>query len=142
MLYFKKSVFFVLLSVFSIVPAVSAQDVVLIANSDVSVDAIAASDVKNIFLGKKSDWGNGSKITFFTTAQVETQKVFLKSYVGKSINQYKRFWKKQVFTGKGKMPRSSANDQEMVNLVTSTGGTIGYIAAGTDLGNAKILSIK
>ena len=123
-------------------PGGEAQEVVVIANPDVSIDSITASDVKNIFLGKKSDWGNGSKITFFTTDQAETEKAFLKSYVKKSSSQYRTFWKKQVFTGKGKIPGSSANDQEMVSLVISTAGAIGYVSVEADPGKAKILSIK
>jgi ABC-type phosphate transport system substrate-binding protein len=141
-LYQKVLVLFFLFAVFMVAPSVGAQDVLLIVNADVPGDSITASDVKNIFLCKKTDWGNGSKITFFTTEEDATLSVFLKDYVGKSSSQYRTFWKKQVFTGKGKMPQSSGNDNEMVELVSGTGGAIGFVLKGADLGNTKTLSIQ
>ena len=124
MQYLKNWVLFLLIAVFLVVPAVGAQDVVLIANADVPVDSLSASDVKNIFLGKKTSWDGGGSITFFTSDEAATHKAFLKGHVGKSANQFKTFWKKQVFTGKGKMPVSAANDQEMVSQVSGTGVAI------------------
>lgn len=140
--YVKKLGLFFLVAIFLIAPSVSAQEVLLIVNPDVPVDSLTGGDVKQIFIGKKTDWGNGGKITFFTTEEAETLNVFLKNYVGKSSTQYRTFWKKQVFTGKGKMPRSSGNDQEMVELVSGTGGAIGFVSQGADLGNTKILPIQ
>ena len=124
------------------VSAATAQDLVLIANSDVPVDSISASDVEKIFLGKQTSWSNGSKIHFLTLKEPTTHETFLKSYVGKSPSQFKTFWKKQVFTGKGKMPKTAGSGQEMIDLVTKTSGAIGYVAAGTDLGGAKTLSVQ
>ena len=138
----KSFVLALLIAVFFCASLVSAQDVKLIANADVPVNAISASDVKNIFLGKKSSWDNGSKITFFTTDDSAVHETFLKDYVGKSPSQFQTFWKKQVFTGKGKMPLTSANDQEMVSQVAGTGGAIGYVSAGADVDGAKTLSIQ
>lgn len=142
MLYLKNTILFVLLSALLMAPMASAQDIVIIANPDVSLDSITPSDIKKIFLGKKADWGNGSKITFFTAGQRETHETLLKKFVKKTPSQYRIFWKKQAFTGKGKIPRSSGNDQEMVDLVISTKGAIGYVSAGVDLGRAKTLSIQ
>lgn len=133
---------FILFLFFLATPAVNAQDIMIITNSDVPTDSITVSDVKKIFLGQKSEWENGSGINFFTTGQTVTHKAFLKKFVRKSSSQYKIFWKKQVFSGKGEIPKSSGSDQEMVKLVASTNGSIGYVSAGADLGKVKTLSIK
>lgn len=142
MLYVKKMALFFLLAVFIVASSANAQEVLLIANPDVPVDSLTAGDVKLIFLGNKTDWGNGNKITFFTAKEDAAQDAFLGAYVGKTSSQYNTYWKKQVFTGKGKTPQSAGSDQDMVGMVTSTGGAIGYISAGADPGSAKIISVK
>jgi ABC-type phosphate transport system substrate-binding protein len=142
MLNIVKLFFVFLLAVFYDVSSVTAQDVVLIKNADVTISSLSPADVENIFLGKKTDWGNGSKIKFFINGETATHETFLKNYVGKSSSQFQTFWKKQVFTGKGQMPKSAGNDQEMVSNVTSTSGSIGYVSAGVDLGSAKTISVQ
>jgi len=137
----KMVMFFLCLTILAVSVA-NAQDLVVIANSDVPVDSISAADVKKIYLGKQTGWSNGSKIHFMTLEEPATHEVFLKSYVGKSPSQFKTFWKKQVFTGKGKMPPTADSSQDMVELVTQTGGSIGYVEPGTDIGGAKTLSIQ
>ena len=142
MQYPKNLVLFFLTMVFMIAQSVSAQEVLLIANNDVAETSLTAHEVQQIFLGKKTTWENGKKITFFTTNADETHTTFLKAYVGKSPSQFKTFWKKQVFTGKGKSPVSSADDQEMVGMVASTSGAIGYVAVGTDTSSAKTIPVQ
>jgi ABC-type phosphate transport system substrate-binding protein len=142
MQYLKWAVFFFVVVIYLVAPSAGAQDVVLIASPDVPVDSLSASDIENIFLGKKTTWDNGSKIVFYTLKDGSAHESFLKNYVSKSASQFKTFWKKQVFTGKGKMPKSFGNDQEMANAITGTGSAIGYVSSGTDLGNVKKLSVR
>lgn len=142
MMYLKESILFFLFTAFFIVPSVSAQDVVIIANPDVPASSLSSEDIQKIFIGQKTEWENGSKIIFFTMGEATTNEAFLEKYVGKSSAQFNTFWKKQVFTGKGSMPKSSANDQEMVSNVTSQSGAIGYVSTGADLGSAKTISIQ
>lgn len=142
MSYLKKRVLLFLIASFLAVPMVNAQDVVIIANSDVPAASLAAADIQNIYLGNKTSWENGSKINFITMQEESIEDAFLKAYVGRSSAQYKTYWKKQVFTGKGKMPQSVGSDQEMVDLVSGTSGAIGYVSAGADRDNAKTISIQ
>jgi ABC-type phosphate transport system substrate-binding protein len=141
MLNVTKTFMLLLLAVFLTVSVASAQTVVLVASPDVPVDSISASDLKNIFLGKKSSWDNGGKITFFTNGGA-AHDAFLKDYVGKSPSQFSTFWKKQVFTGKGKMPDTAGSDQDMVTMVAGTGGAIGYVSAGADINGLKAIAVK
>lgn len=138
----KTTILLFLLVVFSLAASVDAQDIKLIANPDVKTDSLSSSDVKDIFMGKKNRWDDGSKITFFTSKEVGTHEAFLKSYVGKSSTQYRKFWRNKVFAGKGMSPKSSGSDQEMVKLVAGTGGAIGYVSAGVDLGTVKTISVR
>ena len=135
----KMIVFVVLLS---IIPAVCmASDVVVITNNSVSENTLSKQDLSNIYLGKKSSWGDGSKINFVVLTG-DPLSTFLQSYVGKSESQFNTFWKKQVFTGKGSPPKEFDSDQAMVEFVAQTSGAIGYVSTAADVSKVKTINIK
>ena len=130
-------VFIILLS---IIPSVClAGDVVVIANKSVSESSLSKDDISNIYLGKKSTWSNGKRI-WFAVVKGETHDAFLKDYVGKTESQFNTFWKKQVFTGKGKPPKQFDSDRAIVEFVAQTTGAIGYVSAGADVSKVKTIT--
>jgi len=104
---------------------------VIITNLNVKENKLTKKEVENIFLGKQTKWENGKKITFFTLKSSNTHKAFLKEYIGKTSSQYKTFWKKQIFTGKGKAPKSFTSEKDLINYISSTKGAVGYISNKT-----------
>jgi ABC-type phosphate transport system substrate-binding protein len=124
-------------------PALSiASDVVVIANQDVAASSLGANDIKEIFLGKKTSWDNGAKIVLVVQDRTDARDVFLKAYVKKTASQYDNYWKKQVFTGKGKTPKSFSSDQEIVDYVAQTPGAISYVSSDAATGNTKTISVQ
>ncbi len=117
-------------------------DVQIIANQGSSDDSLSKKDIKKIFLGKKTKWDNGKKIVLATMTKGDTHAAFLKKYTGKTEAQFKNFWKKQVFTGKGQMPKKFADTEKVIEFVAKTPGAIGYIDAGSDVGSIKKIDIK
>lgn len=117
-----------------------AQDVKVIANKGVPDSSIDADVVKDIFLGKKSSWSDGSAIEFVTLKSGSAHDVFLKAYLKKSARQFSTYWKKQVFTGKGSMPKSFASEGELVSYVAGKRGVVGYISGAADTASVKVVS--
>jgi len=120
----------------------SAGEVVIIANENVPILALTGDDIKQIFLGKKSTWDNGDKIVIAVQDRTDASDIFLTTYVTKNAYQYGIYWKKQVFTGRGKAPRSFSSDHEIVQFVSQTPGAIGYVSSGTDAGKAKTIAVR
>jgi len=116
-------------------------DVVVIANKNVSETSMSKDKVKQIFLGKVVKWQDGSRIRF-VTLKGDSHKSFLKEYIGRSEAQYKTYWKKILFTGKGSMPKSFATEQEMAQYVANTKGAIGYISKNTVAENVASISVN
>jgi hypothetical protein len=56
---------------------------------------------------------------------------FLKQWVGMTPSQFKNHWRKQVFTGKGRMPRRFKSNATQLSFVDNTPGAIGYKTAST-----------
>ena len=114
----------------------------VITGAGTPVDSIDDGDIKKIFLGKTKSWPDGNPVEFVVLDSGDVHKSFLKTYVKKSASQFKTFWKKQVFTGKGKNPKSFGSESELAAYVTGKTGTIGYISAGADAAGAKVLNEK
>jgi ABC-type phosphate transport system substrate-binding protein len=119
-----------------------AGDVIIICNKSVPEDALSRDMIKNIFLGKKTKWSNRNKIIFVTQKKNDVHKSFLKTYVSKTTSQFRNYWKKQVFTGKGRTPKSFPGDSKIIEFVAGTKGAIGYVAAGSKTDTVKLIADK
>ncbi len=109
--------------------AAEAMDVVIVANKDVKETELTKKDIQTIFLGKKAKWGDKSKIVIVTQGKGKTHVSFLKNLVSKTSAQFANYWKKLVFTGKGKMPKSFKTEKDLLTFVAKTKGAVGYVSS-------------
>jgi len=114
---------------------------IIIANNSIPESSLTSTDVKNIFLGKKTTWKNGKKITFVTLKNGELHKKFIRTYTKRNPSQFKNHWKKMLFTGKGVLPRSFSTDEDVVKYVSENDGVVGYISKEIKNDNIKIISV-
>lgn len=115
--------------------------VVVIANSSVSVDAIAPDDLREIFLGTKFSLSNGSKVTPVLLKGGPIHESFIKSYLGKSAEGFRSWWLQIVFTGQGLLPKTFSSEADLVDYVGRTRGAIGYAARSNVRGNVKFIQV-
>lgn len=119
------------LTMISAIPAMS-QDIAVIVNKDLPANEISTDDIKKIFLGKKTSWSSGDRITFAICEEADIDKSFLQQYVKKSPSQFKNYWKSMVFTGRGSMPASFKTKAEAMAFVSKTSGSIAFVTAPAD----------
>jgi len=119
-----------------------AADIKVIANPSVGVSSVSADELKNVFLATKSSLSDGSHVEPVLQKSGAVHEEFLKSYVGKTESALETYYRSLVFTGKGSMPKSFASDAEVAAYVEKTKGAIGYVAAASATGNAKVLDVK
>lgn len=117
-----------------------AADSLLIANKDVSAASLSKSEVKQIFLGKKTAWDDGKKINLITQKSA-SHDAFLQENLAMTSKKYKTYWKKMVFTGKGNAPKSVDTDQDVLAYVSSNSGAVGYISSGTSADNVNVITV-
>ena len=115
---------------------------IIVANNSVGSNSISAKDAGDIFLGRKKKLDDGSKAKLASLKEGDTHKAFLEQFVKRSNSQFRSHWKKAVFTGQGKPPKSFATEDELVAYVASTPGAIGYVDSATDTSSVKVLSIN
>jgi ABC-type phosphate transport system substrate-binding protein len=114
-------------------------EVLIITHPDTPISSLKKKDVKDIFTGKKTRWG-GEKIVIATLRDSEVHGEFLRLFVKKTPPQFKNFWRRKVFTGEGKIPKSFKSEAQLAAYVAATKGAIGYISAPTNK-PVKIISI-
>ncbi len=106
---------------------------IIIGNPNLSGSSLSQVDLQNIFLGKKKTLGS-IKVSFVILKNGDLHKSFLKEYLSRTPSQYKKYWKKMVFTGKGKAPKVFKTEEALIEHVQETEGVIGYISSETAKG--------
>ena len=129
------------MSLFFSVPSYS--DIVVIVNAKNSVSSISKSDLNRIFLGKKSEFGNGQKaipVNQYYSSDIRAK--FDKQFLRKSPQQSKAYWSKQLFTGAGKPPMEMPGDLDVLQEVAKNEDMIGYVDSSALNESVKVLTVK
>jgi ABC-type phosphate transport system substrate-binding protein len=119
-----------------------AQEVVLIVNPEVAESSVSSDDVKNILLGNKFKWETAGNIKVVLLTDGPVHEKAIQQFTQRTVDQFDKFWKKQVFTGKGIMPAQVKTDAEVVDYVAKTPGAFGYIARENITDKVKVLPMK
>lgn len=108
--------------------AASAAEI-FIVHPDLQSVSLSAADIAEVLHGRRTTWPNGVPIALIALEDQSsaTMTTILKEFARKSPAQFLAYWKRQVFTSKGAMPRIATNEVEMLTLVSSIPGALGFI---------------
>jgi ABC-type phosphate transport system substrate-binding protein len=135
-------IFLLLTLLCGLTAAARAQDVALIVNPQGADASITADDVKAVLLGNKTKWDGGGLIKLAVLTAGPAHESVMQTYAQRSADQFDKFWKKQVFSGKGVMPMQAADDAAMIDYIAKTPGAFGYVTAGAVTGSVKVIPVK
>lgn len=114
----------------------------LIAHPSVVNDQLDDQEVQNAYLGKKTQWNDGKSMTLVTLNNETIHESFLRHFIKKTPSQFRLFWKKMEFTGKGVSPRELDTEDEVIEFVKTTQGAVAYVSAEkASSAGCKILAI-
>ena len=133
--------FLFVLSLTCMAALASAEDFVLITHPS-GPDTLSKDDVTSILLGNKTKWDSGGNIKLAILTEGPAHEAVVQTFTSRSADQFSKYWKKQVFTGKGSSPDAFNNDADMVAFVAKTPGSFGYIASGTATNGVKVIKIQ
>ena len=103
--------------------AAFAVDIYVVTSSGLT---IGAEEVKDIFVGDKQVEG-GVKLTPIDNASLKTE--FLDKALHLTPEKYTKLWGRKVFRDGLIPPMTKANDLEIIALIKSKPGTVGYVSA-------------
>lgn len=121
-----------------------SQDVTVIVNKENSITEISKSDLKKIFMGKKSTWDSGQKIIPMHLKLDSDDGIKFTKLLNTNPNRFKAKWLKIVFSGKATPPqrfKTSLQIDEILNLIP---GGIGIVSGGyvPKNPNVKVIKVK
>lgn len=126
----------------AVVCGLRADDAVFIAHPDVKAESISAAEAKAMLLGNQTSWSGGGNLKLAVLTSGPVHEAVLRVYTERSADQFEKYWKKLVFTGKGSMPEQAADEAALVAYVAKTPGALGYVAAGSAPAGVKIIPVR
>ncbi len=128
LLRFLRILVFVLLMGVGCHAALAEDEIVAIVHPSVEQEQISLSLAKQIFAMKLKQWpGDGPIRVFVLPDRYPLHIRFSKQILELFPAQLRLVWDRQVFSGTGQAPYMVDTEEEMLNLVASTPGAIGYL---------------
>lgn len=118
---------------------VSNSQVAIIANKGVSDASIDASKAGSIYSLSTKKWGNGTSIVVFDMSGGDAKSKFY-GFINKNEASLKKDWLKLKLTEGSETPKLLGSDAEMIKMVSSTSGAIGYVSSSSVTGDVKVLN--
>ena len=125
-----------------ILSGVAYADVVIVCNKSVSETSLTKKELRQIFLGKRVKWSDGTNIRFVTLDNPDIHNEFLKKYLQKDGSQWNIYWKRMIFTGRGMPPKQLDSPDMMNEYISNTTGAIGYIDSKDKAIYVKTIEVK
>lgn len=121
--------------------AVELPGLVVVAHPDVPVDTISARELRRIYLGKSRRWSGGLTIRPVMLDRGEFLARFVDEALGRTEENFSVYWKRMIFTGKGRPPRMFETVDELAFYVSMTPGAIGYLPADAARPGVKVIRV-
>jgi len=121
----------------------SEQSLAIIVNQSNSVENFSMAELRKIFLGERSHWPNGRRITLvmLDPAQPE-RKVILREIYGMNEKDLSQHFIQGVFTGAVFVsPKTLGTPSDVLKFVFNVPGAIGYLRVAEVDGSVKILRV-
>ena len=121
-----------------------SQPYVVVVNASVQTTTVTKTELARIFLKKAQRWQGGqAAVPVDLDERSETRKAFTKEIHRKSVTAVKSYWQQQIFSGREVPPSEKRSDEEVLAIVRSTPGAVGYVSGGTQIGDGlKRLTVK
>ena len=117
----------------------TAADYAVVVNKD-NAATLSQKDISRIFLGKLKAFPDGGQaVPIIQTTGSDISKAFIEGVLKKRSSQYRSYWSKMVFTGKGNPPKEVADDAEAKELVSKNPSIIGIIKASAVDASVKVV---
>jgi ABC-type phosphate transport system substrate-binding protein len=116
---------------------------VFVVNKVSPVDNLSPQDLRRVFLGERTKWPDGHKITVVMQDQgTEGRDAFLRLVCHMNESDYTRYVLQAAFTGAVQGgPRVLSSAAGVVKFVSLVPGAIGYVCSGETDDSVKIIKV-
>lgn len=91
----------------------------------------SAKEIKQVFRGKYASWSTREQVIIVLPASKSSSAETVASVVyGNTVSGVQKYWLSLVFQGRANPPVFLDTDEEVINYVKKTSGSIGVISSG------------
>lgn len=105
--------------------AIQADELVVISNSKNPVKELQASQIQDIYMGRKRAFPDGKMA--LPIDQAVSRPIFYEKLTNRPIEQINAYWARIMFSGQASPPMILPDDQSVIKAVTENEGAIGYV---------------
>lgn len=103
-------------------------DLVVIGNHGNGVDKLSKDELINLYMGKNRRLTSGiNAIPLDLAAPYEEKAQFYQHLVHRSLPEIHSYWARLTFSGQGSPPLQVPSPEEVIRMVSSNKGAVGYI---------------
>jgi len=119
-----------------------AQSYKVIVNKESSVSSLTKDQISKLFLKKVTRFTDGTTaLPVDLVGDSSVRQVFSEDVHGQSVASVRKYWQKQIFSGRGVPPTEKTNDSEVIAFVEANPGAIGYVSASAQTGSVKVITV-
>jgi len=115
----------------------------IVANLKVPATTLSRSDLARVFMKTTATWSDGTPIVPVDQDRTSAVRdVFSRAIHNLDPDAVAARWQTLVFAGRGVPPTVKKSDAEVLELVRSTPGAIGYVSADAALQGVKAITVR
>ncbi len=115
-------------------------EIAVIANKEVSINSIDASELRPIFQTTKTNWAGGRALPLNLPDGDSVRMGFDAAVLGLDPDRVARYWIDRKIRGGNPPPKAIPSAAMVVKIVGSKTEAIGYVPIGSVTGNVKIIA--
>jgi len=114
----------------------------IVVNKSNSVDNLSFAELRNVFLGERSQWPNGQRITIVMRDPAPERDVVLRQIFKMTEPDFSRYLLRSSFTGRvASPPRQLSSAAGVRRFIFNVPGAIGYIKSSEIDDTIKVVRI-
>jgi ABC-type phosphate transport system substrate-binding protein len=119
------------------------QPPLVVVHHAVAVEQLSKSQLRSIYLKRQVIWPNGDKIkVYMLPVKSSVHQQFSQNNLQMFPYQLEQTWQKLTYSGIGTPPVEVATAEQMLQLLQTTPGAIGYLPYGNEINDAKVIKIQ
>lgn len=120
--------------------AAPIEGAVIVANDSVALESISLAALRDLYTGRTTYWQDGESVIIIVLA--EKTDPALKEISGMEPSQFRTFWQRMVFSGRGRLPKTATDAAGVAALIAANKGAIAIVPADMVQPGAKQLQLK
>lgn len=114
----------------------------VVVHPDNPLPAVPTSEISDLFLGKKEAWPDGVRVRVVERPiRSEVRAAFTHDMHDRSVESVHQLWQRRILSGRVRAPDLADSDADVVRIVSSDPGAVGYVAADTPLQGVRELPV-